>query len=454
MLRPCGFAVRPRRLPQPICAGKMAEMISPTLGASGRCHVGLHAVCFFVAGALSAGCVSAPAGPSAASEPSRPLHAEPSLAKSTEPAGSAAPAQDTKPSQDEEPISFVDPEDGAFDISQFLAHRIGFMPVPIVITEPAVGYGGGLALMFLHDNLGRRDANGKPKGPPDITVIAGAYTESDTWFAGAGHFGSWYEDHVRYTGVVGAAHGNLDFFGAGGDVAGSLGERSLPFKIDGIGLRQELVARLADTKMFMGLRYEYADTSSSFDSGVPVLDNKSLDTQQAALALVAQFDTRDNIFNPDSGVNARLVLSRYDEIFGGDTNYNRIDLDAPFWVPMGEKVVGGLHTTASFSDDAAPFYALPYITLRGVPALRYQGTAVISMEAEVRWNFFGRWSLVGFGGLGQAVNSTSDFGGDTETITAGGGGFRYLISRVFGIHVGIDVAQGPEDTAVYIQVGS
>jgi hypothetical protein len=32
---------------------------------------------------------------------------------------------------------FRDPEDGEFDISDYLLHRKGVMPVPIVITEPA-----------------------------------------------------------------------------------------------------------------------------------------------------------------------------------------------------------------------------------------------------------------------------------------------------------------------------
>jgi hypothetical protein len=31
---------------------------------------------------------------------------------------------------------------------------------------------------------------------------------------------------------------------------------------------------------------------------------------------------------------------------------------------------------------------------------------------------------------------------------------RYEIARKFGLHVGIDVARGPEDTAFYLQVGS
>jgi hypothetical protein len=400
----------------------------------------LRAMFLGVIAAVGAGCVSAPLPRQDAVPPSPPPMAR----------------QDTEQVQPqvEPPMSFIDPTDGCFDISQFLASRVGFMPVPIIITEPAVGFGGGLGLMFLHDRLGRRDAEGKSLGTPSITGVAGAYTESGTWFAGAGHFGSWDNDRWRYTGVLGYAHGELDFFGLAGGPAGTGGEQSLPFQIDGLGLRQELLVRLQDTRLFLGARYEYANTSTHFDSGVPAVDQQTLDTEQAALALVAQFDTRDNILSPNRGVNARLVVSRYDEIFGGDSNYNRIDIDAPFWVPMGEKWVGSLRTLAAFSDDVAPFYAQPYITLRGVPALRYQGTAVLSLEAELRWNFVGRWSVVGFGGAGQAVDSASDFGGGSETITAGGGGFRYLISRVFGLQAGIDVAWGPEDTAVYIQIGN
>ncbi|WP_456404051.1 hypothetical protein [Thiolapillus sp.] len=42
----------------------------------------------------------------------------------------------------------IDPQDGYLDASNWLATRTGFLPVPIIITEPAVGYGGGLALAF------------------------------------------------------------------------------------------------------------------------------------------------------------------------------------------------------------------------------------------------------------------------------------------------------------------
>ncbi len=41
-----------------------------------------------------------------------------------------------------------------------------------------------------------------------------------------------------------------------------------------------------------------------------------------------------------------------------------------------------------------------------------------------------------------------------QTILAGGTGFRYLISKRHGMHMGVDVGFTEEDTAVYIQFGS
>ena len=75
------------------------------------------------------------------------------------------------------------------------------------------------------------------------------------------------------------------------------------------------------------------------------------------------------------------------------------------------------------------------------------------MEAELRWQFHGRWSVVAFGGGGRA-RIDDGLASGTQDAGAGGLGFRYEIARKFGMHVGIDVARGPEDTAVYLQVGS
>ena len=42
--------------------------------------------------------------------------------------------------------TFFDPDDGMLDMTTWLGESYGFLPVPFIITEPAVGYGGGIAL--------------------------------------------------------------------------------------------------------------------------------------------------------------------------------------------------------------------------------------------------------------------------------------------------------------------
>jgi hypothetical protein len=107
---------------------------------------------------------------------------------------------------------FVDPQDGHFDMGAFLAGKRGFLPVPLIITEPAVGYGGGLAVAYFHDrehsNGDRTDGASESAAaegglPPSITAVLGAATENGSWIGGAVHQGIWRNDSIRYLGVLG-----------------------------------------------------------------------------------------------------------------------------------------------------------------------------------------------------------------------------------------------------------
>jgi hypothetical protein len=123
------------------------------------------------------------------------------------------------------------------------------------------------------------------------------------------------------------------------------------------------------------------------------------------------------------------------------------------FIPLHPVLHLGVRGDAAASSDNAPFYLRPFISLRGAPAMRYQGEEVAQIEAELRWQFWNRFSLVGFAGGGAAWNDFGRFQ-DTQTVVTHGVGFRYEVSRKYGIHVGMDVAFGPDETAVYVQIGS
>ena len=218
---------------------------------------------------------------------------------------------------------------------------------------------------------------------------------------------------------------------------------------------QELTFRIKESNFFVGGRYSYFNATSKSDilDAIPGIPDDELDDATGGLGLIINYDSRDNIISPSDGHLAKLHTMYNSEAFGGDYDYYKIKASSYSYWPVLDKVVLGVRLEGDFIGDNAPFYDVPYIDMRGIPALRYQGENVIVAELEARWDITYRWSLVGFGGSGWTAENISDFG-DESAKFAGGGGFRYLIARRLGLRVGLDVAVGPEDTVLYMGIGS
>jgi hypothetical protein len=351
---------------------------------------------------------------------------------------------------------FIDPEDGFLDTSEWLSTRRGFLPVPIVITEPAVGYGGGLALTFFHGQFGGVPAESGTAGshrrvPPSVSAVAAGGTENGTWFAGGGHLGIWRQDRIRYLGGGGYADANLDYYGSSGQL-----KRPVSFNSKVLGLVQELSFRLGESNFFAGLGYRLVDTSNSFDfsSAVPVPGIPALkfDSRSAGVTLTFNYDDRDNIFTPSSGMDAEIKLGNFGSTWGGDDDFNEYSAYLKNYSSLGGSWILGLRLDGKAVDGNAPFYEYPFVEMRGIKVMRYQGEKVVLGEVELRWMFHPRWALVGFAGGARTWSGERDAG--SERIYSRGLGFRYLVARKLGLQVGLDIARGPEDTAFYIQVGS
>ena len=124
-----------------------------------------------------------------------------------------------------------------------------------------------------------------------------------------------------------------------------------------------------------------------------------------------------------------------------------------YFRPLGESLYLAVRGSAKDSSEGTPFYLRPYVALRGVQALQYQGEQAAELEAEVRWQLKPRYSVVGFAGTGEARSSLAA-SERSENLRAGGVGFRYLIARRYGMQMGIDVADGPDDTVLYVVFGN
>jgi surface antigen Omp85-like protein len=341
-------------------------------------------------------------------------------------------------------------DDGWFDLSGFLDERYGFLPIAIPITEPAVGYGAAVAGAFISQPLGEaREGFGRP----DITLAGGLATENGSWGLMLGDIRHWLHDRLETQAGIIHLSANLDFHGIGQD--SRLDRHPLGYTLEPTGGFVRAKYRLDDSTFWAGLGYAFAVTRVTFDApaGTPGLPDFRRDTKVGGFTPSLTYDTRDNVFTPLRGTFVEVLFGIFSPALGGDDDFQRLQVAAIQYFPLLPTLYLGLRGdgTATFGD--APFYLKPFISLRGAPIMRYQGDDVASIEAELRWQFWRRFSVLGFVGTGAAWNDAERVH-NTQTIVTGGFGFRYEIARKYGIHMGLDIAFAPDNTAVYVQVGS
>ena len=348
------------------------------------------------------------------------------------------------------PSKFYSAEDRWLDMSASIDQAYGFVPLAIPITEPAVGYGAAAGLAFIDKQQGEAKAG---FGRPNITAIGGMGTENGSWGVVAADSRYWLDDRLQTLVGVAYASANLDFYGIGADSA--LKNNPLGYNLEPLGGLVQAKYRLADSRWWGGLSYTLASTQVKFDAPVmtPGLPAFQRDSRVGGVTPSLTYDSRNTIFTPTRGTYFETTVGVFSEALGGDDEFQCVDLVAMRYMPLHTQWTLGVRADANLSFGDEPFYLRPYVHLRGAPAMRYQGEGVAQVEAELRWQFWKRFSLVGFAGDGAAWSDAERFEKSQNVIT-GGAGFRYELARKYGLHMGVDVAFGPDDPIVYVQFGS
>ena len=105
---------------------------------------------------------------------------------------------------------FRDSLDHAYDMSDWLLKKQGFLLIPVPITEPAFGYGAVAAAVCFSLLL-----LGKEWSPFHDRRHWRRYRERNMDGRGLFHAGYWMQDRIRYTGVIAGAYLNVGFYGTG-----------------------------------------------------------------------------------------------------------------------------------------------------------------------------------------------------------------------------------------------
>ncbi|GAM65827.1 outer membrane protein [Vibrio ishigakensis] len=348
---------------------------------------------------------------------------------------------------------FKDPQDGRLDASQYiLDNTTGFLPVPVIVNDPAIGAGGGAALLFFHESEDRKQKrlSGEMVAdiPTSVSGVVGVATSNGTKVLGGFHSGNWYQDRIRYLGGLFGAEINMKFYDQ---------NDAIKFKSNAIHFFQDIDFRIGASNFFVGANYTYTDSDTSFDLSelIPEIGpTNPAELRDGALGVKLTFDNRNNQFAPTKGTKAGIEFNSHNKAFGAQFDYQLWHAYALHYARLSKRWGLGLRadTKTITGDEPYPFYAPPSIDMRGIAMMRYQGDSTGLAEAELSYDIDDRWTVLGFVGTGVAVNEGQKLS-DVTLRNVQGVGFRYLIARQLGLTAGLDVAVGPEETTTYIQFG-
>ncbi len=340
---------------------------------------------------------------------------------------------------------FLDDKDGKFDLSEYLQNPGAFLLVPIPITEPAVGYGLGLAAVFLQPRQGEGEEG---FNRPNISGAGGVLTENGTSALAVFDMRYWRDGDLKSKVFALTSSVNMDFYA---------GDSPDPFRynlgVDGGQVAGEWMAPIKNASL--EINYSYFEIDARLDTGMPPpLELPNSDrTRFSSVGFSFKYDSRDNIFSPQKGLFAKTTVTLNDEALGASRNFQKLSqILINFW-PVGDRWVLGMKLEGQAMFGDYPFYAKPYISLRGVPMMRYQGDYVAFGELELQYKISERVRLLGFTGAGQTWNSSKSISYE-QSVFSGGIGVRYRLARKFGLDVGLDIAASKDEKAIYIQFGS
>lgn len=320
------------------------------------------------------------------------------------------------------------------------------LPVPTPISNPTIGTGLALAVMYLHPKVDQDSM-----APMTASGLAGMYTSSTSWFAGAFHIGSYRNDDIRprVFGGYGVLH--LKFYGIGDF---DLGDRPIEYEAQTLIFMPRLLVRIPETNWFVGPEYDYLNIRTTFDLSPILPDLPAIDarTRTAGLGLAAFYDSKDNDAWPTDGTWFLGRVQNFGEYFGGDYHYTEFALRFGQYFPATSSLTLTYRLDGQFMSGDAPFYDLSGLKMRGIPGGRYIDNHAVMAQGEARWNFYRQWTALAFGGVGRLAERIGDFGSSPNRF-AGGVGIRFLVSRKQNLNMGADFAFHGDDFSFYIQVG-
>ena len=329
--------------------------------------------------------------------------------------------------------------------------KVTFAAIPVVNYNRSLGFMAG-AMVSAYYKLDRSDTI----SPSSSTMVFGMYSTSKTYMVMGMQKLYLNEDKWRADLIFGSGVFFFQFFK---EFSGFVNQ-------DGVWVdySTEATFTIADVKrrvfknLYLGIRTELMNTQTTFGVRNPITGNDlTSEARMNSLGYNFLFDSRDDVNFPTKGYYVQFKNGFVREDFNATENFDNFELAFnTFWdINKNAKSVLVSRVFADIAAGEVPFQGQNMIggdDLRGYSEGRFRADQVYAVQSELRQNVYKKFGMIGFFGIGAAVDKIKDLG-EAVILPSAGIGFRYLMIPDEKINIGVDFGVGKDDWSMVFRIG-
>jgi len=240
-----------------------------------------------------------------------------------------------------------------------------------------------------------------------------------------------FQNKWKMKGEIAYFRYRYNFYGIGNQ---SLLENRETFSADYPRFRIDLLRHYGD--FFVGMRYRF-DNAKVFDiKEGGILDSNPIVGKEggrvAGFGFVAQYDSRDFIYNPSKGCFMEAEIFLGNQLSGSQYTFQRYALDAATFITIRKEHTVGVHLNTGIMTGAPFFNDLLYFgspkLMRGFQDRRFADRNVIILQTEYRYPIYRRLQGVAFTGIGNVAASYGNLFNSNPKFTYGAG-LRFVLNK-------------------------
>lgn len=331
--------------------------------------------------------------------------------------------------------------------------KVTFAAIPVINYNTSMGFiAGGIGAAYYKLNANDTIS------PSSSSMLFGVLTGNNSWMGLAAQKFYFNQDKWRATLVGGTGNFFFQFYqGFPGALNGRFLDGGIWIDFDtqatfGMAELQHQVIK----NLYLGVEVLLMRAETTYD--LPIGEIKpSTSASMNSLGYTLQYDSRDDVNFPTKGYFANFKNRFVRDWMGSTEDFDRYELSANyFWdLKNNGKSVLVSRVYADIAAGDVPFEGENFIggdDLRGYSKGEFRGNQIYAVQAELRQNVYKKFGMIGFIGVGSAVDEINEIP-DRSLLPSIGFGIRYLMIAEEKVNIGIDVGKGKNDWSLTFRIG-